>query len=310
MRRTVLIFGMCLSVQASLLAAAEPAPAEVQMTQATGIRGVIAANATLELVAEGFKGTEGVVGMPDGSVLFCEQNADRIIHLDLDGKSTLYLDKANRSIGLAIDRSGRLVSAQSQDPMVGTLAPRRAVLVASFNAQPLVKPNDLVIDRKGGIYFTDPLPKPGFAFREPPPGRKPLLLYRSPGGKIFSLSDGVAEPNGIQLSPDEKTLYAVNGSHIDAFDIVAPGVLARQRVFAEVAGDGLAVDNQGRLYAATRTGVEVIGSNGRRLGHIAAPVRVQSVAFAGRDRRFLYAVGEGKVFRIRTLAPGVLTRWK
>lgn len=68
------------------------------------------------------------------------------------------------------------MAAQSREPRIAVLSPTRTVLADSFEGQPLVRPNDLVIDKKGGIYFTDPIPGPQQAFREPPPGRKPLLF--------------------------------------------------------------------------------------------------------------------------------------
>src|SRR5438067_2314469 len=138
-----------------------------------------------QFLRAGFDGTEGIISMPDGSVLFCEQNANKIIHIGLDGRFSTYLEDSNRTIGLGYDRKGRLIAAQSREPRVGVLMPARTTLADSFDGQPLVRPNDLVIDRKGGIYFTDPIPNPGTGFREPPPGRKPLLFYITPRGSVI-----------------------------------------------------------------------------------------------------------------------------
>jgi len=136
-------------------------------------------------------GTEGVIGMPDGSVLFTEQDADKIIRVDPAGNISTYLENTNRTVGLAYDPKGRLVAAQSRDPKIGVLAPTRMVLADAFEGQPLVRPNDLVIDKKGGIYFSDPIPGAQQRFREPPPGRKPLLFYITPVGKVTKLTEDV-----------------------------------------------------------------------------------------------------------------------
>ncbi len=174
-----------------------------------------------------------------------------------------------------------------------------------------MRPNDLVIDRKGGVYFSDPLPPRQLQFREPPPGRKPLLFYITPQGKLTKLTDEVSRPNGVQLSPDEKTLYAVDGDRIVAFDVQSDGAVRNPREFAQVAGgDGLAVDSEGRLYVAAAQGIRVVSPTGHVLGSIPTPVRIQSIAFAGVDRRSLYAVGQGCVYRIALRAAGVKGRAK
>ena len=288
----------------------QPAPDPAREVVSSGIAGVIAFGTKIELLRSGFDGTEGALSMPDGSLLFCEINTNRIIHLDLAGQFSTYLEDSNRTIGLAYDHKGRLIGAQSREPRVGVLAPVRATLADSFEGQPLVRPNDLVIDRRGGIYFTDPIPAAQIAFRVPPPGRKPLLFYISPQGAVTKLTEHVTAPNGVQLSPDEKTLYAVNGDQIVAFDVQHDGSVKNPRRFADATGDGLAVDAAGRLYAAVPAGIEVIDPKGQVLGMIPTPVRIQSMAFAGKDRKTLYAVGQGAVYRIPMLAEGLRGRAK
>jgi gluconolactonase len=114
----------------------------------------------------------------------------------------------------------------------------------------------------------------------------------------------------VELSPDGKILYAVDGDYIMAFDVQPDGMVRNPRKFAEVTGDGLAMDNDGRLYVATVHGIEVVNASGHLLGLIPTPTRIQSMAFAGTDRRTLYAVGGGSVYRIALLAPGIEGRPK
>lgn len=277
---------------------------------ARGIAGVVATGTRLQRLAAGLKGTEGVIAMADGSVLFCEFNANRIVHIDSAGRFSTYLEDSNRPIGLGYDAGGRLVAAESLQPRIEALTPRRLTLADSFAGQPLVRPNDVVADTKGGIYFTDPIPDPKIQFREPPPGRKPLLFYITPAGTVLKLTDAVARPNGIELSPDGKILYAVDGDHIVAFDVYPDGMVGNPRMFAEVTGDGLAMDDEGRLYAATQEGIAIFSATGQALGQIPTPTRVQSIAFGGPERRTLYAVGGGAVYRIPLLVRGVRGRAK
>jgi gluconolactonase len=291
-----------------------PAPA-LKETTAQEIPGVIRGGTKVVLLRDGFMGTEGVISMPDGSMLFTEQDADRIIRVDRNDRISTYLEDTNRTVGLAYDQKGRLIGTQSRDPKVGVLAPEpRTVLADSFEGQPLVRPNDLVIDRRGGIYFTDPLGNPQQRFREPPPGRKPLLFYLRPDGTLMKLTEEITNPNGVQLSPDEKTLYATNGQTIMAFDVQPDGSVRNGRVFAKSGGDGLAIDTQGRLYSAVAgvQGIRVFSADGKDLGTIPVGVGPQSVGFAGPNKKTLYIVGRGALYKTQTemLSQGIQTRAK
>lgn len=309
---TVLLALISSAAVASNAAAAPAPPSSGPSTAMTaaGIPGVIAAGTKAQLLRAGFDGTEGAIALPDGSVIFCEFNANRLVHIDSAGHFSTYLEDTNRPIGLGYDNKGRLIAAESRDPRLEILAPARETLVDSFEGQRLVRPNDLVVDRKGGIYFTDPIPSPKIQFRDPPPGRKPLLFYIAPHGRLTKLTGAVSAPNGVELSPDGKVLYAVDGDYIMAFGVRPDGMVSKPRKFAEVTGDGLAMDNAGRLYVATVHGIEVVNASGHLLGLIPTPTRIQSMAFAGTDRRTLYAVGGGSVYRIALLAQGIQGRPK
>jgi gluconolactonase len=293
-----------------------PAPA-LKEVAATDIPGVIKGGTRIVLLREGLQSTEGVIALQDGSgsVLFTEQDADRIIKVDPNDTLSTYLEKTNRTTGLTYDRKGRLVGAQSRDPKIGILAPEpRTILADSFGGQPLVRPNDLIADRKGGFYFSDPLGNASMRFREPPPGRTALLLYITPEGKVVKPTEDTLNPNGIQLTEDERTLYVTNGGTIRAYDVQADGMLTNGRVFAETGGDGLAIDTEGRLYAAQAgsMGVRVVDKTGKILGLIPSGTGPQSVGFAGKNKRTLYIVGQGALYKVQgdMLSQGILSRAK
>jgi gluconolactonase len=295
----------------------KPAAPPLKEAVATEIPGVVRAGTRIVLLREGLQSTEGVIALQDGSgsVLFTEQDADRILKVDPNDTITTYLENTNRSTGLTYDRKGRLVGAQSRDPKIGVLAPEpRTVLADSFNGQPLVRPNDLIADRKGGFYFSDPLGNAAMRFREPPPGRTALLLYITPDGKVVKPTEDTLNPNGIQLTEDERTLYVTNGGTIRAYDVQPDGMLANGRVFAQTGGDGLAIDTEGRLYAAQAgsRGVRVIDKTGQILGLIPSGTGPQSVGFAGRNKRTLYIVGQGALYKVQgeMLSQGIMTRAK
>ena len=289
---------------------------------APAIPGVIAPGTTIELVNGDFRRTEGPVGAPDGSLLFT--GANQIIRVDGAGQASTFVEPSNDANGLGYDGNGRLIAVQraAGNERVGVLhPPGGATLVDRFNGKPFNRLNDLVVARSGGIYFTD----------------ADGVYYLASGGSVARVIDDIPNPNGVILSPDETILYAndKDGEYLLAYDVAGGGTLRNRRNFAKYkslrvpghkdpliaednGADGIAVDNDGRVYVPTNAGVEIFSPRGEHLGVL--PVvwgaesfrlrKPQNVAFAGPDRRTLYIVGAGAVFKVRTLAQGVQSRAK
>ena len=265
---------------------------------------------------EGLVGSEGPIAAPDGTFLFTENDSSRVIRIDEAGEISLYLENTNESNGLGFDSKGRLISAQRGTSQIGVLAPTREVLADTSEGQPLMRPNDLVVDSKDGIYFTDPGTNP--------PIRKPAVHYIKPDGQVIQVAEDIERPNGIVLSPDEKVLYVANtnGEFVLAFDIQPDGTVRNRRDFGRLEGvrptetglrsgaDGLAIDSTGRLYVASTVGVQVFGPQGEHLGTISIPRRPQNVAFAGSDKKTLYVVGSDAVYTVAMESQGFLGRPK
>jgi len=307
-------------------AQAPPTPTE---TVAPDIPGVVASGTKVEVIQSGFRGTEGPIGLADGSLIFTETQANRITKIDKDGSTSTFLENTNGSNGLAFDAKGRLISVQTTpgQTKIGVIHPKgsEATLADNFEGKPFGRPNDLVVDKKGGVYFTDPGPNP--AAGQAPAAAPPLpaaVYYVPPGGKATKIAGGIERPNGILLSPDEKVLYVNNtfGEHLLAFDVAADGSVTNRRNFAKYekvtptttgvtsGADGLAVDAEGRIYCAAAGGVQVFGGDGKHLGTIPVSVRAQNLAFAGADKKTLYIVGSGAAFKVRLLAEGYRDRAK
>ena len=287
-------------------------------TVAPDIPGVVKGGTRIEVVKEGFQGTEGPIALPDGSLIFTE--GDRITKIDKDGKTSTFLEDTNRANGLAFDAKGRLIAAQGN--RVGVIYPNGngAVFTDNFEGKPYLRPNDLVVDKKGGVYFTDfTFVPPGQKVAPAPGSLPPAVYYVRPGGQAIKVAED-GRPNGIILSPGEKTLYInTDGEYLLAFDVQNDGTLTNRRDFGKYAGippgqtprgDGLAVDSEGRVYAVMTGGVQVFSPTGQHLGNIPFSRVPQNLAFGGPDKKTLYVVGRGVVFKVPMLAQGYKGRAK
>jgi gluconolactonase len=304
-----------------------PAPTE---TVATAIPGVVAAGTKIEVIKSGFTGTEGPVGLPDGSLIFTETQANRITRIDKDtGATSSFLENTNGSNGLGWDAKGRLISVQTTPgaARIGVVYPKgsEATITDNFDGKPYGRPNDLVVSKAGAVYFSEPGPNATPGQPPPTPPLPPAVYFVPPGGQPTQVSTAIARPNGIVLSPDEKTLYVnnTNGEYITAFDVAADGKPGNPRNFAKYAtinktpagvpnsgADGLAVDAEGRVYCAAIGGVQVFSPKGEHLGTIPVSLQPQNIAFAGADKKTLYIVGRGSAFKVRLLTAGFAGRAK
>lgn len=294
------------------------------------IANVVAAGTKIELIKEGFTGTEGPITLPDGSLIFTETQANRVTKIATDNSISTYLENSNGANGLAFNDKGDLFAVQVLDPKVGIIAPQGHVkaLAQNYEGTAFVRPNDIVLAKNNGIYFTDSgaAPRPeGVPATTPLPAPRPAVYYISPAGKLQRIANDIERPNGIQLSRDEKTLYVANtlGEYVLAYDIEKDGVIKNRKNFAKLAGfaqqgeggpnsgaDGLAIDNDGRLYVASNAGIEVFNSEGNALGIIPLPKKPQNLAFAGSDKKTLYVVGRGSAYKIATQTAGFKGRAK
>ena len=286
---------------------------------APDIPGLVAGGTRIEFIKAGFEGTEGPVPLPDGSVIFSETNGNRITKIALDGSTSPFVEPSGGSNGIGFDSNGRLIATQTLEGKTGiaVVYPKgsETFLASDYQGQPFDRPNDLVIDKKGGVYFTDPGPQ--------------RVFYVPSGGKAIlaadGVKDGITRPNGIQLSPDEKTLYVndIRGEYLIAYDVQPDGALRNRRNFAKYVGvetrpeggfaagaDGLAVDSAGNVYTTSNAGVDVFNSQGEHIGTIHTPQHPQNLAFGGPDKKTLYLVGRGETYKMQMLVQGYMGRAK
>ena len=277
-----------------------------------GIAGVIAPGVAPELVQEGFVFTEGPVGTADGGLYFSDIRVNLTYYLDPAGKIGVVRRDTNGANGLALTRDGEFLFAEGDGKRISKRGRDGAItsLTEGPQGKPLLSPNDLIVDARGGIYFTDPGPRPVV------PGRPTYVYYLAAGAKEPVLVDGaVARPNGLTLTGDGKTLIVDDtiGETVFAYDVAADSSVRNKRPFAklrdipagaESGADGMAIDREDRVYISTVAGIQVLDPKGAYLGIIKAGRQAANVAFAGPDKRTLYITAREGLYRVKTLAQG------
>lgn len=270
-------------------------PGEKEVT-VSAIPGVVADGARWEIHWADFVTADGILGTPDGGVMFAQEQTDTVRRLYPDGREHVVV-RAYGVGSVSLDNEGRLYAVERTctEPFnpelagceeltrVVQLLPERRVLANTFaDGRPLGRVNDLIVDGKGGAYFTSG-----------------GLFYVDSKGDVSTVADQDIRTNGLMLSADGRTLYVTNNTEVIAFDVRPDGSTANRRVFGSLdgddGGDGMAIDSEGRLYVTGNTGVHVLSPQGEHLGKIPTPRRPITVAFSGPDKRTLFAPSMGAV---------------
>ena len=291
-------------------------PAEPPPAPSTAIPNVIAGGQTWKTVWD-WQGNnaDGPIAGDGGTLLFANNDANNVMRMDpKTGLATVVHRDVNTGGAVSRSKNGALfLVSRGLNSGVVQLEPTRKVLASTYNGEPFECVggvlNDLSADSRGGVYVS--VSGAG-------------VFYASPQGVVSKYGDGMQGANGIILSPDEKTLYVTNGAVVVAFDVRPDGSLTNQREFGKLrggtAGDGSAVDQQGRLYVATGASVDVFDPNGTFLGSIAGIPGLHGTAFGGPDKKTLYAIvfsgawgtssARNRVIAIPTIAQGYAGRAK
>jgi gluconolactonase len=336
----------CLALAAAaLVACAPPAPAQDPKPPMTlgsidrkdpKLDALIPKDAKIEVLAGGMKWTEGPVwDKKNNALLFTDIPNNRVMKWSQkDGlmeflKPSGYTGKeafkgyepgAN---GLAFDKDGRLVLCQHGDRRVARLGADGKsfeTVVDKYMGKRLNSPNDLVYDKNGNIYFTDPpygLPE---QVKDPKKELDFQGVYRlSPKGELTLLTKEMSRPNGIGLSPDEKTLYVANSDPDKAiwmaFPVKDDGALGEGKLVHDATADvkaspnkglpdGLKVDQKGNIFATAVNGVYVFSPDHKLIGRIVTNDKTANCAF-GDDGTVLYMTTNDKLTRVKTTTKGL-----
>ena len=299
--------------------------------------GLLPENVAVEKVNRdiAFQFAEGPAWDGKGNLYFSDIPAWRTYVLNAQGQFWVFQEGTNRRNGLAFNHNGNLVTCEQIPPGITEVDAKEGrlvrVIASRYRGRPFNSPNDLVVDRKGGIYFSDP----DFRDRRVDGTRQEVeaVYYITPDGEAARVCQDAVKPNGVVLSPDEQLLYVADtcDRYVWAYEVQANGTLRNGQRLGELQlpdwptllregdrftraseypnaslADGMTVDEVGNLYVATRLGVQVVSKDGAYLGTIPVSETPSNCAFGGPDMDTLYITAVTSIYKVTLNTRGVL----
>jgi len=281
-----------------------PGRAESASDSRQSTDGVTAAGATLVELADGFQFTEGPTPDAQGNVYFTDLRANQIHRWSTDGRLSVYRNNTGGANGLFFDRDGNLLACEGERGRITATDAEGnvTVLADQYNNTRLNKTNDLWIDPKSGVYFSDPAYGGAKVVQD---GEH--AYYITPDrSRVARVIDDMVRPNGLIGTRDGRTLYVTDAGSRETYryTINDDGTLSNKTLFVSVGSDGMTMDTEGNVYL-TEDGVLVFDPAGKLIERIPVPNRPTNVCFAGSDRKTLFITARSSVYSIHMRVQGV-----
>lgn len=281
---------------------------------------LIDADATIEKLYGDALWSEGPLALSEGSVIWSDIKNNRVlIWREGEGVSE-WLKPSQFQNGHALDHEGRVLAASHGRRAVERLdeSGEWRLLADVYGMDKLNSPNDLVVDRSGDIWFTDPtfgidVEAEGYGGRAVAGGEYVYRLDPQSGELTRLDAPDLATPNGLAFAPGEQTLYVADSERghdfddtslnhrIMAYDVGEDGSLSNARVVTEVTPgfpDGIKVDEQGNIWSSSESGIQVFNPEGERLGRINLPENTANLAFGRGDDQAVYITSSSSFYRV------------
>jgi gluconolactonase len=271
---------------------------------------LIAKGAVLTKVSDQYSFTEGPAADKKGNIYFTDQPNNRIMKWSVDGVLSVYMENAGRANGLYFDHEGNLLACADEKNEIWKIDPDKnvTVLVNDFEGKRLNGPNDLWVDPKGGIYFTDPFYKRDYWKNTSKEIEKESVYYLSPDKtKITNVDSDLIKPNGIIGTSDGKMLYVadIEANKTYSYKIRNDGSLGEKTLFTESGSDGITIDASGNIYL-TGKGVSVFNPKGEKIAHIDVKEPwTANVCFGGKKFKTLFITAGKSIYTLEMNVRGM-----
>ncbi len=265
---------------------------------------VTAPEAKVEKLAGGFNFIEGPAADAQGNIYFTDIPNNRIHKWALDGKLSTFRENSGGANGLYFDKDGNLLACEGGGRRLVSIDKKGqvTVLADSYQGKKFNSLNDLWIDPKGGIYFTDPR----YGNRDGMEQDGEHVYYLSPDRKkLIRIIDDMVRPNGLIGTDDGKLLYVADHSDRKtfAYTVNEDGTLSNKKLFAPEGSDGMTIDNEGNVYLTTNA-VAVYNSKGQKIETIRVPEQPANVTFGGKDNQTLFITARTSLYSISMRVKG------
>lgn len=275
-------------------------------------RNLVAKDAEVVKVADGFSFTEGPAVNRPGDVFFTDQPNNKIHMWKFStGEVSVFSEASGRSNGLYFNLQGDLLACADLENQLWSFNDEgeHEVLIENFKGNKLNGPNDLWINPRGGVYLTDPLYKRDYWERDPEMQQDGEHLYflSEDGLQFFRVDENLVKPNGLVGTPDGRKLYVadIGDNKTYVYDIEEDGYLTNRQLFVEMGSDGMTIDHRGNVYL-TGDGVTIFNSKGDKVGHIPIDAKwTANVCFGAGDRKTLFITAMDAVYTLQMKVRGV-----
>ncbi len=264
----------------------------------------------LKLIASDFSFTEGCSPDRQGNVFFTDQPNDKIWKYGTDGKLSVFLDRSCRTKRTYFDSEGNLVACADANGELWAIKPdgKVTVLLKDFQGKQFNGPNDLWINGKGDIYFTDPYYKRDYWTRTGRDLSSNDVYYLPKGAQQpIRVVDDLNTPNGIVGTADGKYLYVadIGAGKTYRYSIGVNGELGGKQLLMEYGSDGMTLDEKGNIYLTTGKGVLIFSAEGKMIGQIKVPHEPSNICFSGKDKNVLFITARKAIYTLPMKVKGI-----
>ena len=279
------------------------------VTLAANAQTVVAPDAKLEKLADGFLFTEGAPCAAAGNLFFVDQPNARIMEWSTDGRLSTFLQPSGYANGMCFDARGNLLACADEHNELWSIAPDKSITVRlkNFHGKYFNGPNDVWPAPNGDLYLTDPYYVRGWWDHDQMAlTNQEVYLLTAGSTNAVRVTEDLKKPNGITGAPDGRKLFVsdIGAGQTWSYDIQPDGTLTNKTLFCALGSDGMTIDADGNLYL-TGHGITVFDRSGKQIDHIDVPEKwTGNICLGGKDHKTLFITASKSLYSIRLRVAG------